>query len=89
MWGLPIVASAHGHEIDTLILLLHLLALVLFVGWGIFFLIVLVRFRKSVNPKANYHGVQGHASTASLLASFTTDGMCKTRDCPYSSIGSG
>ena len=63
MWGLPIVASAHGHEIDTLILLLHILALVLFVGWGIFFIVVMVRFRKSVNPKANYHGVQGHVSS--------------------------
>ena len=64
MWGLPIIASAHGHEIDTLILLVHVLMLILFVGWGIFFVFVLIRFQKKFHPKANYHGVQSHASSA-------------------------
>ena len=60
---MPEVASAHGHEIDMMIYLLHLLMLVLFVGWGIFFIIVLFRFNRWANPKANYHGVHNHAST--------------------------
>ena len=33
--------------------------LVLFVGWGAFFLFVLFRFRKGANPKASYAGAQG------------------------------
>ena len=48
--GLPIQASTHAGEIDHLISLLHWLMLVLFVGWGAFFLFVLVRFRKGANP---------------------------------------
>ena len=63
MIGLPIVASAHGHEIDTLILLVHLMMLVLFIGWGIFFVVVIYRFRQSRHPKANYHGVTTHVSS--------------------------
>jgi cytochrome c oxidase subunit 2 len=33
--------------------------LVLFVGWGAFFLFVLFRFRKGANPKASYTGAKG------------------------------
>ena len=68
MLGLPQVASAHGHEVDTLILLLHLLMLVLFIGWGIFFVYVLLRFRKTKNPQANYHGLESHASSVVEIA---------------------
>lgn len=63
MWGLPINASAHGSEIDKMILLLHLLMLVLFIGWGIFFTVAVVRFRQSRHPQANYKGVQSHFSS--------------------------
>ena len=61
--GLPPLASANGAEIDMMIFLLHLLAFVLFIGWGIFFIIVLMKFNAKKNPKANYHGVQNHYST--------------------------
>ncbi len=37
--------------------------LVLFVGWGTFFVYMLWRFRASRNPKADYVGVRSHAST--------------------------
>jgi cytochrome c oxidase subunit 2 len=37
--------------------------LVLFVGWGLFFLYTLVRFRKSRNPVASYEGAKSHFST--------------------------
>ena len=33
--------------------------LVLFVGWGTFYVFVLFRFRKGANPKANYVGAKG------------------------------
>jgi len=60
MPGLPLDASAHGYEIDRLILLLHLLMLVLFVGWGIFFTVVVFRFRQSRHPQADYNGLKSH-----------------------------
>ena len=68
MLGLPINASAHGAEIDMLILLVHLLMLVLFVGWGIFFVVAICRFRKSRNPKADYVGVRNHFSNVIEVA---------------------
>jgi cytochrome c oxidase subunit 2 len=63
LFPLPIVASSHGHEIDMMIYLVHLLMLVLFVGWGAFFVFTLVRFNKRANPKADYVGVKSHVSS--------------------------
>jgi cytochrome c oxidase subunit 2 len=57
--GLPREASTHAAEIDNMIVLVHWLMLVLFVGWGIFFAFVLVRFRKAANPRASYAGAHG------------------------------
>ena len=60
--GMPAAASAHAGEIDQMIVLVHWLMLVLFVGWGVFFLFVLFRFRRSANPKASYSGAKGKLS---------------------------
>jgi cytochrome c oxidase subunit II len=57
--GLPPQASTHAGDIDHMIVLVHWLMLVLFVGWGAFFLFVLFRFRKGANPKADYVGAKG------------------------------
>jgi cytochrome c oxidase subunit 2 len=57
--GMPPQASTHAGEIDHMTVLVHWLMAVLFVGWGAFFLFVLVRFRKSANPRANYTGAKG------------------------------
>ena len=57
--GLPVQASTHAGEIDQMIALVHWLMLVLFVGWGGYFLFVLVRFRKKANPVASYAGAKG------------------------------
>ena len=57
--GLPPQASTHAGDIDQMIVLVHWLMLVLFVGWGAFFVFVLFRFRKGANPKANYTGAKG------------------------------
>ena len=46
-------------EIDHMMVLVHWLMLVLFVGWGAFFVFVLVRFREGANPKAELHRRQG------------------------------
>src|SRR5438128_1310006 len=40
--GLPLEASSHAAELDHMLVLVHWLMLVLFVGWGAFFLFVLV-----------------------------------------------
>jgi len=61
--GLPPLASAHGGQIDNLIGWIHIFMLILFVGWGGFFLYVLARFRQSRNPVADYRGVTSHNST--------------------------
>ena len=60
--GLPVQASTHAGEIDNMISLVHWLMLVLFVGWGIFFVYVLFRFRKSAHPRASYEGAKGKVS---------------------------
>jgi len=62
-FNLPIDASSHGHKIDMVIYLVHLLMLVLFVGWTIYFILVLFKFRKGKSPKADYKGVKSHVST--------------------------
>jgi cytochrome c oxidase subunit 2 len=60
--GLPVQASAHAAEIDRMTILVHWLMLVLFVGWGLFFLYTLVRFRQGAHPRADHHGVRSHVS---------------------------
>ena len=61
--GLPALASAHGGQIDNMIGWVHVFMLILFVGWGGFFLYCLFRFRQSRNPVADYAGVKSHRST--------------------------
>jgi cytochrome c oxidase subunit 2 len=60
--GLPVAASQHAPDVDSLISVVHWLMLVLFVGWGAFFVFVLFRFRKGANPRADYHGAKGKIS---------------------------
>lgn len=50
--ALPPNMSAHGAAIDNMLAILHIFLLLLGVGWGIFFVIALLRFRKSKHPKA-------------------------------------
>jgi len=66
--GMPVAASAHAADIDNMIVLVHWLMLVLFVGWGAFFLFVLVRFRKGANPKASYAGAKGKFAKSTEVA---------------------
>ncbi|MCH7575022.1 MAG: cytochrome c oxidase subunit II [Candidatus Marinimicrobia bacterium] len=61
--GLPVLASAHGGEIDRLIILTHWLMAVLLVGWAVFFIYALIRFRAGKNPQASYIGLESHYNT--------------------------
>lgn len=60
---LPPLASEHGAGLDRLMFYMHLLMLALFVGWSIFFLYTVWRFRERKNPKADPVGVRSHASS--------------------------
>ncbi len=60
---LPDAASAHAGGIDQIIVIVHWLMAILFVGWGAFFIYVLVRFRQGRNPRADYVGVKSKLST--------------------------
>src|SRR5439155_14085208 len=66
--GLPAEASAHAGEIDQMIVLVHWLMAVLFVGWGLFFVYVLVKFRRGANPIASYAGAKGKISKGLEIA---------------------
>jgi cytochrome c oxidase subunit 2 len=61
--GMPAAGSAHAGDVDELMVLVHWLMLVLFVGWGAFFAYVLVRFRRSAHPIATHQGMRGTWST--------------------------
>ena len=61
--GLPPLATAHGSQVDSLIGWTHIFMLLLFVGWGSFFVYCLIRFRRSRHPVADYHGSTSHTSS--------------------------
>jgi cytochrome c oxidase subunit 2 len=66
--GMPVQASTHAATIDQMTVLVHWLMLVLFVGWGAFFVFVLFRFRKGANPKASYAGAKGKFAKSTEIA---------------------
>jgi cytochrome c oxidase subunit 2 len=59
--GLPELASAHGGEIDRIIQVIHVLMVVMFVGWGALFAYMLIRFRRKAHPQAVYGGLASKA----------------------------
>ncbi len=66
--GMPVQASTHAAELDQMTVLVHWLMLVMFVGWGLYFLYVLFRFRSGANPKASYAGAKGKISKGTEVA---------------------
>lgn len=61
--GIPDSFSAHGPQVDHLIDVVHWFMFVLFIGWSIYLAVTLIKFRRSAQPKANYHGVTNHVSS--------------------------
>jgi cytochrome c oxidase subunit 2 len=55
---MPLPASAHAGDLDTIMTLVHVVIALLFVGWSMFLIWVLVRFRRSRNPHPNAAGLQ-------------------------------
>lgn len=68
IFPLPPLASREGGQIDFVMYLVHGLILVLFVGWAIYFIYVLWRFRQPKNPKASYQGLSNKLSLGVEIA---------------------
>jgi cytochrome c oxidase subunit II len=66
--GMPVQASTHAAELDHMTVLVHWLMLVMFVGWGLYYLFVLFKFRSSANPRASYAGAKGKISKGTEVA---------------------
>ena len=67
-FGLPDGFSAQSESIDSVLSWVHILMLILFIGWGSFFIYTLIRFRKRPNVSADPKGVKNHYSTYSEAA---------------------
>jgi cytochrome c oxidase subunit 2 len=61
--GIPECFSAHGPQVDHLIDVVHWFMIALFVGWSLYLVVTLLRFRKGANRKADYHGVTNHVTS--------------------------
>jgi cytochrome c oxidase subunit 2 len=59
---LPAAASAHAGQVDFVLTLVHVLMVVLFLGWGAYFAWVLVRFRRARQPRADFDGARGRVA---------------------------
>lgn len=65
---LPPAASAHAAEIDLVLTLVHVLMGVIFVGWSIYFVWALVRFRAGRQLRATHAGASGRGVVATEVA---------------------
>lgn len=52
--GLPIDISTHGWQLDQIFNILHIFMAILFVGWFVFLVYTLFRFRQRAGHKATY-----------------------------------
>jgi cytochrome c oxidase subunit 2 len=70
---LPLLASEEGAEVDRLMLLTHSLMAIIFIGWLLFFIYVLIRFRKKRQPTAIYGGFRGRWPLLADIGVFTAE----------------
>jgi len=61
--GQPPNAAEHGYQIDHILEFAHWFMGTLFIGWSLFFIFVLIRFRKGRHPAADHAGVRSGIST--------------------------
>jgi cytochrome c oxidase subunit 2 len=55
---LPIAASADAADLDAVLRAVHVHMAVQLIAWGLFFLYVLVRYRRAAQPHARYAGLK-------------------------------
>lgn len=60
---LPECFSAHGQQVDHMIVVVHWIMILLFIGWTAFFFLCLFKFWHKNNPKASYAGMTSHFSS--------------------------
>src|SRR4051794_7980506 len=65
---LPPDFSTHGQQVDDLIFYVHIVMAVLFVGWGIFFVYCLFRFRQRSGHQAQYEPIKGKIAKIAEVA---------------------
>ena len=65
-FSFPELVSQDGGRVDGFVIAIHLLMLLLFVGWIIYYFAALWKFRASNNPKADYRGVKTKTITNSI-----------------------
>ena len=58
--GQPPNASSHGYQIDHILEFCHWFMAALFFGWSLYFIYVLIRFRKSRHPAADGGLIRQH-----------------------------
>jgi len=66
--GLPSLGSSHGLEMDYMQGWVHWLMLILFIGWGTFFIFTVIKFRSNANNSADYEGVKSNFSKYAEIA---------------------
>jgi cytochrome c oxidase subunit 2 len=72
---LPPAASAHAADIDLVLLLVHVLMVVLFAGWGLYFVYVLARFRRGRQPLAHHAGATGRIASWTEVGIVVAEGV--------------
>ena len=73
--GMPALASANGKAVDDLIVYVHWLMLLLFIGWIAYFGYVLWRFNARRNPRASYEGSKSRVPSMVELAVVVVEGV--------------
>jgi cytochrome c oxidase subunit 2 len=72
---LPFAASTDAAQIDRLMSLVHWLMLVMFVGWGAYFVWVLIRFREKRHPTATPEGARGRFALFTEIGVIVAEGV--------------
>lgn len=71
--GLPPDWSAQGSRIDLLIGAIHVVMIALFVGWLVYLVVALTRFRAGAGRKVSYQGARGRVALAIVGAVFVSE----------------
>jgi cytochrome c oxidase subunit II len=68
LYPMPVLSSVEGGDIDLLMLIIHVLMMMLFAGWAIFFIVALVKFNQKANPKVTPKKIKSGIATSIELA---------------------
>lgn len=63
LFGIIDNGSQHGPMVDQMLEVVHWFMLVLFIGWSAYLTVTIWKGYHKRTPKANYHGIQSHASS--------------------------